>query len=347
MTFSIIHGPDFKRDDFGIGDQGGAVSSGKPLTQRRITAIINRASIVGKTEYNYDTYKIKLDYIKDKIANLDLPGTMIARKEAAIRHFETVGKIMDFVEKELDGLIEENFMYDPRYPDDEPRLVLNTRLEGKYEQKPLKTIADVTTYIQSHVGELFHIQENILGNDRIAHFNDLKQPEKQIPEYVKRAATAFIAASIDIFMDAENAGKLEDLFSTLQSSWPCIEGKTSGLIEFKIKYIPDDSGPVATHDKDQDLNLCIGREISAMIKKNPNLSEWKDFAPTIKQNLIGVTRPITKPVRQTTKTAGGEILNSWKFIPVLDNNSRQVVRPITEKDIDDLGEACLDVIFEG
>ncbi len=56
---------------------------------------------------------------------------------------------------------------------------------------------------------------------------------------------------------------------------------------------------------------------------------------------------MTDANRQTTKTAGGEILNSWKFIPVLDNNSRQVVRPITEKDIDDLGEACLDVIFEG
>ncbi len=149
-------------------------------------------------------------------------------------------------------------------------------------------------------------------------------------------------------MDSENAGKLVDFLSELSGSWPCIEGKTSGLIEFKINSIPmDDTGPIATHDNDQNLDLCIGREISAMVNENSNLSEWKDFAPTIKKNLVGVTRPITKPVKVTTQTKEGETLQSWKFVPVLDNNNKQVVRPITEKDIDDLGEACLDVIFEG
>ena len=39
-------GPDFRRDDFGI--KGGEVKSGKPLTQRRITAIVNAARAKGK-----------------------------------------------------------------------------------------------------------------------------------------------------------------------------------------------------------------------------------------------------------------------------------------------------------
>ena len=342
-----ILGPEFKRDDFGIGDKGGAVSGGRPLTQRRITAIINKAALVGKTEYDYATYKVKLNYIKDKIANLELTETQEYLRDAANRHFNTVAKLMDFILNELDGLIEENYLYDPRN-EDEPRLLFNTRLDGHYEQKPLESIGMVTTYIQLHVGELFHIQENILGDKSLARFEDLKEPEKQIPDYIKRAATAFIAASIDIFMDSENAGKLVDFLSELSGSWPCIEGKTSGLIEFKINNIPmDDAGPIATHDNDQNLDLCIGREISAMVNENSNLSEWKDFAPTIKKNLVGVTRPITKPVKVTTQTKEGETLQSWKFVPVLDNNNKQVVRPITEKDIDDLGEACLDVIFEG
>ena len=57
---SKLLGPEFKRDDFGVGKDG-TVSSGKPLTQRRISAIAKQAILVGKSEYDHDTYKTKLD----------------------------------------------------------------------------------------------------------------------------------------------------------------------------------------------------------------------------------------------------------------------------------------------
>ena len=46
---SELLGPDFRRDDFGIGNDG-PVKSGQPLTQRRIKAILNRATLVGRTK---------------------------------------------------------------------------------------------------------------------------------------------------------------------------------------------------------------------------------------------------------------------------------------------------------
>ena len=58
-----ILGPVFKRGDFGIKD--GVVDSGKPLTQRRIQAIVKAARAKGDAAaYDGTTYLAKVDYIK-------------------------------------------------------------------------------------------------------------------------------------------------------------------------------------------------------------------------------------------------------------------------------------------
>ena len=113
-------------------------------------------------------------------------------------------------------------------------------------------IAMVTTYLSDHVSELFHIQENILaGEKNIALFADLKDPQKQITDYLTRTIQAFVSTSLDAFLDAEKAGKIENYLSYLGGTWPCVEGKTTGITEFRLTTcLPDDTGPVATHDKD-------------------------------------------------------------------------------------------------
>ncbi len=59
-----ILGPDaFKCGDFGIKD--GAVDSGKPLTQRRITAIIKAACTKSESGYDANAYLVKVDAIAD------------------------------------------------------------------------------------------------------------------------------------------------------------------------------------------------------------------------------------------------------------------------------------------
>ena len=57
---SDLLGPAFKRGDFGIKD--GIAASGKPLTQRRITAIFKAAATVkAETPYDAKTYLAKVD----------------------------------------------------------------------------------------------------------------------------------------------------------------------------------------------------------------------------------------------------------------------------------------------
>ena len=339
-------GPAFKREDFGVG-RDGTVSSGKPLTQRRITAIIKQAVLVGKGEYDHDTYKEKLDYVKGKLAELPQSSGHVT---SAIKHFEKVEKLMTFVKRELPGLIEDNFEYDKSKPesDDNAKYVLKDI--RNYSESPLRSISRVSGYMQEKVGELFHISENILGADRPpARYEELTDPKAQITDYLDRVCKSFIMTSVDLFLDAEKAGKLDDFVAMLGGTWPCIEGKTSGLTEFRIQHIPmDDAGPVATHDADQPLNQCIGREISAIVGANPeNVGEWKDIAAQVKKNLVGVIRPIDVPEVVVSTGKDGEEIVEHKFKPLLGATGKPVVRAITEADIDAIGEAVMDTILYG
>lgn len=339
----------FKAADFKIG-RDGTVSSGKPLTQRRIQAIVNKAVVASRGQYDAGVYRTKLDSINAKIATMpEGPGTKVAMQD----HFAAVGKLIDFMDKELDGLFDENFTYNPQKDQegDNVPYVMVSKLGGKYEQKPLKSIGMVTQYVKDFTGKLFHIQENILaGVKNIAQLSDLDDPPEQITAYLKRAMTEFVMASIDTYLDADKAGKLDGYQSVITHAWPCIEGKTSGITEFRLANLPlEDAHPaagpaevnvgaVATHDKNQPLNQCIGREISALDAKGVKFESWKDVAAAVKQNLIGTIRPIDVPVKDG---------DGWKFELLRDEKGQPVVRAITEEDIDRLGEACMEAILLG
>ncbi len=61
-----VLGPELKRGDFGISADG-LVTSGKPLTQRHISAIINRATTVGTpVDFSIDDYQKKTEFLIDK-----------------------------------------------------------------------------------------------------------------------------------------------------------------------------------------------------------------------------------------------------------------------------------------
>ena len=339
----------FKAADFKIG-RDGTVSSGKPLTQRRIQAIVNKAVVASRGQYDASVYRAKLDSINAKIATMpEGPGTKVAMQD----HFAAVGKLVDFMDKELDGLFDENFTYNPQKDQegDNVPYVMVSKLGGKYEQKPLKSIGMVTQYVKDFTGKLFHIQENILaGVKNIAQLSDLDDPPEQITAYLKRAMTEFVMASIDTYLDADKAGKLDGYQGVITHAWPCIEGKTSGITEFRLTNLPlEDVNPaagpaevnvnaVATHDKNQPLNQCIGREISALDAKGVKFESWKDVAAAVKQNLIGTIRPIDVPVKDG---------DGWKFELLRDEKGQPVVREITEEDIDRLGEACMEAILLG
>ena len=326
-----------KTGDFKISSDG-TVSSGKPLTKRRIDAIINKAVLVSPGAYNYADYKAKLDYVRTRLDAM--PATMDKGDvEGAKQKFNLAEKMMDFVKDEIPGLVVANdpddiFDYDPTI--DAP-LMFKMRTEGGGTRNAaLNSFSAINSYVGERIGAPFHLQENILGGKFNTRLSDVKDPKKQIPEYFKNVMTAYATTIIDLFIECEKLGKLDKFVKALNDYAICTEAKTSALIEFRLNEIPSEDGPVVTHNSDQPLDQCIGREIAAMVEKNPDLMEsddFKDFAEEIKKNLVGTIRPITVPQH----TAGG-----IKFVPLMDGNNKPVVRAITEEDIDRLGQACID-----
>ncbi len=105
-----ILGPAFKRSDFGVPSEGGAVKSGKPLTQRRINQIMTQASAYETKDFSVEAYKSKLAVVMKDLGMPDVKGKtkeqldqMFANNRTA-RIFADVQKSLDFLENELDEL---------------------------------------------------------------------------------------------------------------------------------------------------------------------------------------------------------------------------------------------------
>ena len=341
-----ILGKDFKRNDFGI-NADGTVSSGKPLTQRRITAILNRAKLAGKTEFDLGLYEAKLADVKAKLDKM--PN--VPNKERVLKHFKDVGKIIDFLKTEVNGFITKNAAYDHYKNDleDFPELKkqglkpwdMKNAITGKTELLDEDQVGPAITYLQNRVGQLFHLELNA------------KRPEL-VTNYIKNEMEAFVKLSIDIFNDSIQADKFNEYAERLYDPGACIEGKTKNLMAFQEKHGLKESIPVvqanepqiaidriAKHDKTTILSDCIFQEIDAIDAKNEakgvaEFSTWKDYEKPLKDSLVGLERPLVT----ATKNSKGV----WEFTPVLDDNNQPIVKKLTAEDIDRIGPACVEFV---
>jgi hypothetical protein len=66
----------FKAADFKL-NRDGSVSSGKPLTQRRIQAIVEKAGIYANTGFSVGAYRQKLESIKKDLGIAGLSGAQL------------------------------------------------------------------------------------------------------------------------------------------------------------------------------------------------------------------------------------------------------------------------------
>ena len=360
-------GPAFKRDDFGVGADG-TVRSGKPLTQRRISAIVKQAQIVSQGDFDYDVYTTKLAHANEVVAKL--PGD----NEKLKGRLELAGKLVDFIHEDLDTLIDDNPDYDPEYAkiDHDPQFsakhIFSFRDEHGNKRtelfEPNRCIEQVGQRLHTQFGVPIHICENILGNGELASSSKLANPKEQINAYVRKVVTNYVETTLGTFLAAEKAGKLED-FSRSIGNDICMEAKTDAMATFRLMNLPlenvvqDDvpeNGPVeapavvpvATHDKNQALNQCIGREVTALVQADPSIERWDQVADRVKANLVGSIRPIDVPVQTgEIEDDDGNKVPTYKFEPLLDNEGHPVVREITAEDVDRLGEAVMSTIFNG
>ena len=109
----------------------------------------------------------------------------------------------------------------------------------------------------------------------------------------------------------------------------------------ELERIADE--PVGPKGKAQGAETLIYKEINVLQEgddaaKYQESEDWKDFAGPIKAKLVGKRAQIVEPVKKPNS-------NAYEFKPVLEDGV-PVVRPLTEKDINTIGPACLVNITE-
>ena len=331
-----ILGAEFKRSNFGINNQG-EVDSGKPLTKRRIERIINAATLSQKSDYNAETFSQKLALIKTQLDKMKVPMGQKGTQASVATFYKGIGKIMNFVQNELDGFLVEN------KEGGEPKCFIKTMVKGKEVLKPVTSLLDIHNYVQKRTSATVHIGENILpkkhATDPDATLEDLTNPAKQITDYLKRIFTEHVTLAINLFFESELQGpEMRDKFwRAITKTVICVEGRTTIFGEFQVTNMPTEDvniKDIALHDIHTPLNVCLSQEMDIVFNQHTELETWEDVAPFVKEKLRGLTRPIEKAVMEN---------NKWKFVPVLDLENKPVIRPITDEDLDEIGPALVDI----
>ena len=351
---SILGKDVFKRDDFKIGADG-TVTSGRPLTSRRISAIVTKAEEVGATrclvrvgggEYDATAYEADFKTIQQAIARrkdttetLSLfsdekePVTYVPYPRLT-EYYKHVGKCMEFLNKDFEGLISENEEW-----------VSNERSGKSNEGVARYVITDPKTQarIPMHsAGDLVHYFSftNPIGLFEPSLYPNIprggiKTPEAlgALKDYVRSTLKTYVQSSIDLYFDANEAGKLDDFVEEINSAHlACMDNRTEFTIATRAKLglFVDAVPEVADHDVKTNLDQCVYQEIGLASKKIPNARVWNDIAGEVKQALVGKVRPI------------GTVDESGRFEPLMEGG-KPVVRAITEEDVDRIGPICMKI----
>lgn len=318
-------GPNFKIGDFGIASDG-TVASGKPLTQRRISAIIKRAEIVGNDKLDIDAYKAKLDKIKAEVAKLPAKNP---NKEFIVDYFEHIGLCLDFLENEIDNMI----IPTPGWnPGDDVKLGIypftfknpKTGKEKNMESSmPLRNyLSNWSSFQGQYHYDAYGLPYDLKTQEDVNHYLN----------YIRSTTTTYVQGTIDLYLDAKKAGKLPELLDGIPHVDPCMDGRAGSVEVFRHELGLDgdnESASIAKHDAKTKLDFCIYEELKFALDKNNAAKGWADLAQAVKKELVGKVRPIMT------------LDENNQIVPLMENG-KQVTRAITEADIDTLGPVCTD-----
>lgn len=361
-----ILGKDFKASDFGI-NANGEVTSGKPLTYRRVKAIIQKADFVGAGSFNIAVYERKLNHMMKRmgVEKWDLPKLEAEAKTN--RKYQTIVyliKTLDYLKIadncslqlafDYQVAIEDHFVDfdDDQVPEpfDEssytgPRYTHRDPITG--ETKTARSITGWANDVQLKTGLLIHTEN--------AYTQRAPQKIDYLNSYTTETYKLYVKKTIDIFFACEEAGKLHEFESFLSMNpGTCVEGRIDELNKFESKHLIQKSADdireaaeiqriaqgIAEDGKAINTDTLIFAEINAIETKgdaSPDAT-WEDYAPTVKQNLIGKTAVIMQPVAPTDEDG------IYTFEPVMKEGQPEV-RPLTAADIDTLGPICLQTLF--
>lgn len=309
-----ILGPDFKRGDYGL-DADGRVASGKPLTARRIKAVLTKAIVGGNMAFSAADYQVKLDAVFADIGARSKKGEDMSDVR---ERFGIVRNALAFLKDELPLLLEDNFEYDEKADEDAPaetRCPFTVRIaseNGAVEQKPVTSKETVFGYLRDTRGFILHY-ENFKTGVQDAKFADVARA------YISNVLEAYVKMAVDLYLATKNTGNFKAFKSEFTASAICMEAKTSNLQAFKLdRHIgteemeskAQDAGPVddvppADHDEKTELLECITREIQQIENSRPGDGKtWdKDYLPVLERHLVGLSRPIDGTLQPVTREA--------------------------------------------
>ena len=329
-----------KSDDFKLNNDG-SVTSGRPLTQRRITAIMNKAAIVGRGEFNVKDYEAKLAEIKKDLATLN---TQSGFNTAFIDYFAFVENSLNFLKNDVDNLVVENEEWianDLIDGDntDVPRYLINFKHPKSGQLLPMWGKADLREFLGTNmVKGLFHTEQY----KNIPQLTNTPEDKKVLLDYIRTTTTNFVQGAIDLFLDAKEAGKMHQLITKWnEAPAACMDAKAEepNKLREAIGLMTDaqvEAKFFTTHTSSTKLDECLYEEINMVIEKRkakhqPKAQGWNDIADAVKKAMIGEKRPIMT-------------LDINDNIVPLKENGQQVVREVTAEDIDNIGPACCDIL---
>lgn len=343
-----ILGKDFKIGDFGINSKG-EVTSGKPLTMRRIKAIVKKADFVSNGDFNISVYSDKLAVIKKELKIDKLSPSQVndlAQKNRGLHLFSIASKALDYLSNEADRGPKVHDAYQFAKDCDE----LDTYNGDKYQYfnamendfVDLSNLDDFDTYISERIGVVFHRSESNF---------DSNNPETivKLKTYLNGLLQSFVKHLIDNYITAQAQGKLDEfLKNLLDNPGVCLEDKCTQLTIFENQHLSELSAQeiaelnriVETNDvkggkpKTADFQIfAVLNELQAQDMERNIIEDsmnWENCAQFVKDRLVGQTAVIVE-------------FNNGEFNEVKEDG-KTVIRKITAEDIDRLGPSCVKVI---
>lgn len=366
----------FKRGDFEVGADG-VVRSGKPLTQRRITAILAKATMACKTNFDLDIYRAKLDVMKKELGLAGLEGDALKaklRSGMGLHAIVLADRGLDFLKNKL---FLAHTIVDPKTdqpktvygPKDEPEdhSFIRVNPEYAFHAETGMSLKGLSMYqvrtgdkglyepfskpkrdqvIQKDLpGQVFHL--NWSGSKGLT-FEDLEKDKR----YLYNTTQLVVQKMVDLYFECKKAGKLGAFMSFLDNQLEgCMEEKGSRLNKFEEQHFGRqdvEEGQMSTAQI-AELERIADAPVGAPVDKQIYgvIEELQKIDPKYKE--LDKWEDFAKPVQDKLLGKNATIMiftfdekrDQYKFEPLLDNKGQPVVRPLTKEDLDQMGPACL------
>lgn len=339
-------GPSFKREDFGIPEEGGTVTSGKPLTQRRIKAIVNETMNYENKSFSVGAYKDKLNVI---FKNLNIPDTTglnvkqtreLFKDNPSLKLFTDMKKCLDYLENDADKMIRLDPEYEKALKNNDEKVLADfkdkTHLQyldpnsGSY--KPLTNLEELGTDViwERLGGELIHTKRCGVNLTETKSADGVKK-------YIEATIKSFVKNGIDAYFESLMNDKIEDFNKHItQKPGACMEDKGKNFFEYRqdkiqggvIRSLETKYETIIHHSNMETLKQRIENELNTLFTKYPD-KDFQFYQEEMNKSLLGMEAQMGTLVRGKT--------GNLEFEPKVVKGIIEV-RKITEEDIKNMLE---------